>query len=268
MSNGWRALFAGLTEEQQHDVRDILAEDYAAEVRLARQLTEHANRLARHPDRRARLLEIARREEEHARWLREVLERLGGRPPERVPSPPDVRSNWERLVTDLEAEKHALEKLLDDAYAVQRDHPEIAALLLRIRQEEAAHQREIAWVLARSDRMVLDRPSLDAVTRETFSVGGRTYAPWSLHALERHLRVSLARLPVSIRIAARELAPPRGRPGRHRGAGRGARAVEPVRGAGWRDRLPSRPTFGVYSDPSVGVFMKDVALARTRGRAP
>src|SRR5438445_11715219 len=97
----WRAFFTSLSASERRDVRDILAEDYAAEIRMARQLAEHAWRLSRYPDRRARLLAIAAEEEEHARRLREVIERLGGRPPERVPSPPDARTNWERLVTDL-----------------------------------------------------------------------------------------------------------------------------------------------------------------------
>jgi hypothetical protein len=55
---GWRSLFAGLTEAQRRDVREILAEDYAGEIRLARQLAEHARRLGRYPDQRARLLAL------------------------------------------------------------------------------------------------------------------------------------------------------------------------------------------------------------------
>lgn len=197
---GWRAFFAALTEAQRRDVREILAEDYAAEIRMARQLAEHANRLGRYPDRRARLLEIAAREEEHARWLREAIEQLGGRPPERVgASPSDARTNWERLVTDLETEKGAFEKFLRDAYTVERDHPEIARLLLRIGEEEAAHRREIANILARSDRVVLDRPSLDVLTRRALAVAAYTF--WSLRALEQHLGTgALSRLPFSIRV--------------------------------------------------------------------
>jgi aconitate hydratase len=202
---GWRAFFSTLTGPQRRDVREILAEDYAAEIRFARQLAQHANRLSRYPAHRARLLAVAAREEEHARWLREAIERLGGRPPERVPSPPDARTNWERLVDDLEAEKAALEKYLDDAYAVERDRPDIAALLLRIRAEEAAHRSEIATILARSERAVLDRPTLDAVARRTLTIGDRACTFWSLPALARHLGVSLARLPFAIRVLLENL---------------------------------------------------------------
>jgi rubrerythrin len=155
---GWRGFFARLTKNGRLDLREILAEDYAAEVRHGCQLAEHAERLSRYPDRRKRLLEIAAREEEHARWLREAIERLGGRPPALVPSAPDHRTNWERLISDLQEEKEAAERFLRDAYLLERDHPDVARLLERISEEEAAHQRELVWLLARStDRVVLDR---------------------------------------------------------------------------------------------------------------
>jgi bacterioferritin (cytochrome b1) len=155
---GWRAAFARLTDGQRLDVRDVLAENYAVEVRHAHELAEHANALTRYPDRRKRLLEIAAREEEHARWLREAIERLGGRPPSMVPSRPDHRTNWERLISDLEEEKEAAERFLRDAYLVERDHPDVARLLERISEEKRAHQRELAWLLARTtSRAALDR---------------------------------------------------------------------------------------------------------------
>lgn len=170
----WRAFFRSLSASERRDARDILAEDYAAEIRMARQLAEHAKGLARYPDRRARLLAIAAREEEHARWLREALEQLGGRPPQLASTAPDARPNWERLILDLQTEKEAYEKFLRDAYAVERDHPEITRLLLRISEEEAAHQQEVAWILGRSDRAALDAPleraaqatAEDVMTRE------------------------------------------------------------------------------------------------------
>ena len=155
--HGWCALFARLTEGHRRDVKEILAENYAAEIRQARELAEHAERLSRYPDRRERLLAIAAREQEHARWLREAIERLGGRPPEAATSPADARTNWERLIGDLEAEKEAAERMLRDAYLVERDHPDIARLLEQISREEVAHQEELVWLLARiTDRVVLD----------------------------------------------------------------------------------------------------------------
>jgi DNA-binding MarR family transcriptional regulator len=92
---GWRAAFARLTDAQQRAVREILAENYATEIRHARGLAEHPDALGRYPDRRKRLL---------------------------------------------------------------GDHPDIARLLERISEEEAAHQRQLVWLLARStDRVALDR---------------------------------------------------------------------------------------------------------------
>jgi bacterioferritin (cytochrome b1) len=152
----WREFFAGLTEAERQDIRDMLLEDYAAEINMADQLRRHASRLRRHEEHRARLLAIAAREQEHARWLREAIERLGGQAPEIPPVPRDADTAWERLMIDLNAEKDAREKLLRDAYALERDHPEIARLLLRIAEEEEAHQREIAHLLARVDRAALD----------------------------------------------------------------------------------------------------------------
>jgi bacterioferritin (cytochrome b1) len=141
----WRAFFAGLTEAERQDIRDVLLEDYAAEIDMADQLRRHAKRLRRHEEHRARLLAIAAREQEHARWLREAIERLGGQAPEVPPVPQDAETTWERLMIDLNAEKDAHEKLLRDAFA-----------LVRIAEEEEAHQREIAQLLARVDRAALD----------------------------------------------------------------------------------------------------------------
>jgi rubrerythrin len=154
---GWRAFLGALTEAERRDVREILAEDYAAEAELAQELAQDAKRFGKHPELRERLLAIAAREEEHARWLRDAIERLGGKPPSPPPPLPDVGTKWERLILGLDGQKAAYEKLLQDAYALERDHPDLARLLLRISEEEAAHQREIARILARFDRAELER---------------------------------------------------------------------------------------------------------------
>ena len=88
---------------------------------------------------------------------------------------------------------------------MERDHPDISALLLRIRTEEIAHQREIARVLARLDRVVLDRPSLDVRARRELATESGRYTYWSLPALGVHLGAGLARLPFSIRVLLENL---------------------------------------------------------------
>ncbi len=153
---GWRAFFDRLTALERRDLRNILLEDYATEIDTAEQVQRHARHLRWHEEHRQRLLAIAAREAEHARWLREAIERLGGHVPDLVPVPQDGDTNWERLMLDRQAEREAYEKFLRDAYALERDQPEIARLLLRIAEEEAAHQGEITELLARSDRVALD----------------------------------------------------------------------------------------------------------------
>jgi len=155
----WSKLFAGLTEVQRRDLREALAEHYAEEVSLAGKLVQHADGLRRYPDRRVQLLGIAAREEEHARWLREALECLGGQASERVPTPPDPRTNWERLIGDSEDERTVSERLLRDAFRVARDQPELARLLERIGEEERQHYRQLVWLLAHfTDRVTVDAP--------------------------------------------------------------------------------------------------------------
>ena len=135
-----------------------LADAYAREARLARQLQLHAEHFGRYPDKRARLLELAARADGYARRLAAALDRSGAAPPASIPRPHDGRTNWERLRIDLEEVSAAAEAYLGDAYAIEPGHPEIAELLLRLHGEKAADRETLAWLLARSDRAALDRP--------------------------------------------------------------------------------------------------------------
>ncbi len=152
MKQGWRQLFARLTTDQRDYLVEILTEQAREEAMEAERLRQDANQLLRFPEKRQRLLAIAEREAEHVRLLREQIRALGLTPPEPPPpSPPEGRTLWERLVGDLEAEKEDLEKFLHAAYAVDDDYPEVAALLLRIREEEEANRQELLDLLAKTD---------------------------------------------------------------------------------------------------------------------
>jgi len=152
MKQGWRQLFARLTTDQRDYLVKILKEQVQEEAMEAERLRQDANQLLRFPEKRRRLLAIAEREAEHVRLLQEQIRALGLTPPEPPPpSPPEGRTLWERLVGDLEAEKEDLEKFLHAAYAVDDDYPEVAALLLRIREEEETNRQELLDLLTKTD---------------------------------------------------------------------------------------------------------------------
>lgn len=149
---GWRRLFSRLTTDQRERLLEILQEQALEEAAEAERFRADAEGLARVPGKRQRLLAIAEREAEHVRLLREQIETLGATPREAPPpSPRREATLWERLISDLEAEKEDLDKFLHAAYAVGEAHPDVAELLLRIRDEEDANRRELMDLLAKSD---------------------------------------------------------------------------------------------------------------------
>ncbi len=154
------AMFLGnlLAGPRPRRATEVLADAYAHEARLVRQLQLHAEHFGRYPDKRARLLELATRADGYARRLAAALDRSGAAPPASVPRPHDGRTNWERLRIDLEEVSAAAEAYLGDAYAIEPEHPEIAELLLALHRQKAADRETLAWLLARSDRAALDRP--------------------------------------------------------------------------------------------------------------
>lgn len=149
---GWRRLFTRLTKDQRDRLLEILQDQAQEEAAEAERLRADADRLSRFPEKQERLLAIAERETEHVRLLREQIQALGGTPLEPSPPPPRDRwTLWERLISDLEAEKEDLDKFLHAAYAVEDDYPEVAALLLRIRDEEEVNRRALMDLLAKTD---------------------------------------------------------------------------------------------------------------------
>ncbi|MFQ5847568.1 MAG: ferritin-like domain-containing protein [Candidatus Methylomirabilales bacterium] len=149
---GWRRLFADLTTNQRERLLAILEEQAQEEGVEAGRLRGDAEGLRHLPEKRQQLLAIAERESEHVRLLRAQIQALGGTPPgPRSPSPRKEQTLWERLVGDLEAEKEDLNAFLHAAHAAEETDPDVAALLLRIRDEEEANRRALMELLAKSD---------------------------------------------------------------------------------------------------------------------
>ncbi|MGH7313019.1 MAG: hypothetical protein ACREJV_07605 [Candidatus Rokuibacteriota bacterium] len=137
---------------------EILVGNYRLETRLANQLRRHAERFVGYPAAHRDLLTLATRAAEAARDLATTIERRGGRLPATAPDLDEARTDWERLVADREALREAPERYLGDAYAVERDHPEVSALLLGIRARKARDYRALVKLLAGFERAVLDQP--------------------------------------------------------------------------------------------------------------
>jgi hypothetical protein len=154
----WQKFVRWLSGDPPRHADEILAGNYLLETRLAEQLSRHAARFVRDPVAHRDLTILAGRAAEAARDLATGIERRGGRLPVTTPHRDEARTDWERLVADREALREAPERYLDDAYAVERDHPEVSALLLEIRERKAGDYRALLKLLAGFERVVLDQP--------------------------------------------------------------------------------------------------------------
>ena len=127
---------------------EMLADAYAREARLARQLQLHAEHFGRYPDKRARLLELAARADGYARRLAAALDRPGAAPPPAIPRPHDGRTNWERLKVEQEGREGIFHdvaeglpgllyarKIQQRAKAVGFEYPDLAGALADLADE-------------------------------------------------------------------------------------------------------------------------------------
>jgi hypothetical protein len=76
-----------------------------------------------------------------------------------VAASPDITvPSWQRLQGHVDEIAAALDRYLDEAYAVERDDPDLAAVLLSVRQGKAEDHRELVRILSQLEQAVLDRP--------------------------------------------------------------------------------------------------------------
>jgi hypothetical protein len=154
----WQRFVDWLSGDPRRHADEILAENSILETRLADQLSRHAERFVRYPAAHRDLMVLAGRAAEATRDLATAIERRGGRVPALAPHLDEARTDWERLVADRDALREAPERSLDDAYAAERDHPDVSALLLELREREAADYRTLVKLLTGFERAVLDQP--------------------------------------------------------------------------------------------------------------
>lgn len=144
----WRRLLATLAPARP-DLGKRLAQHHTAEVRLGRFLAQDAESLVRYSHQAVRVLEASEHARRRAQRLRRAREDLAH--PVIEPITMSKRSGhtaWERLRANISELSRMSDAYLADANALERDHPELAGLLLQLHQDAAADGRDLVWTIA------------------------------------------------------------------------------------------------------------------------
>jgi hypothetical protein len=152
---GLKRLFMSQRLRLEQEVLLGLVEDYNAELQLAQQLRAHADD-APYTGAAERLRQIAGIEEEQAERLRAEIVHLGGFVSPPTTTPRGGRNHWARLVHDLDDDRAAGRRYLEQAIRWERTHPDLAQFLRSLESEEQAHRAWLQDLIARSDPQALN----------------------------------------------------------------------------------------------------------------
>jgi len=148
-SNWWRG-FLGASPDRDRAAIEILRQRYVEEIQGIGQLTKHADKM-HYPQFREKLLHIAADKSKHAEWIAEKIIALGGRLPEVAERRPTDENSWQYLLMDLAENNRNADRLSEQIWRVESDHPDISQFLQRIFQAEKKHRQEITDMMVRSD---------------------------------------------------------------------------------------------------------------------
>jgi len=146
----WWHDFLGLPARTTRKALDGLTSRYVQKSQHAALFRRHAERM-QYPQFREQLLAVAENEAQHAQWLAEKIQLLGGRVPD-VPQVGDTeKSSWQYLMEDLAAEQECAAGLVEQAQSLREELPGVAEVLERIDQEGRKHREALREMLMRSD---------------------------------------------------------------------------------------------------------------------
>jgi bacterioferritin (cytochrome b1) len=149
----WRG-FLGTPPDRDRVALEILRQRYIDQRHRESQLTEHADKM-HYPQFREKLLQIATDKNKHAEWIGKRIIALGGKLPE-VPERRSTNINsWQYLQLDLAEEKRCADRLPEQIWRLEPDHPDISNFLQRIAEAEKPHLQAINDMLMRSDGFAL-----------------------------------------------------------------------------------------------------------------
>jgi len=151
MFNGWQrflARFAVATHRQT--LIEGVCDTYRTELDMVTLCTQHAHQMY-YPQFRAELLRIAAEVQVHLPWLQEQIFVLGGHIPSSSSAPMLESNSWECLRRDVEEARRDCVRLLEWIHRAEREEPEIAVGLQRIRKDKLRHREEFRHMLTKSD---------------------------------------------------------------------------------------------------------------------
>jgi bacterioferritin (cytochrome b1) len=148
-SKWWRG-FLGTAPEKDRAALEILRQRYVEELQTADRLKQHAQKM-HYPQFREKLLHIATDKSKHAERFAERIITLGGKLPEVAEYRATDDSSWQYLRTDLAEENRCADRLPEQIWRIESDHPDISEFLKQIFEAEKTHRQEINDMLMRSD---------------------------------------------------------------------------------------------------------------------
>jgi hypothetical protein len=150
MSNGWRRLLTRFSVTPRKTLLEGVCDAYRTELDMVALCTQHAHQMY-YPQFRTELLRIAAEVQAHIPWLQEQILALGGHLPSSSSPPTQERNSWECLRRDVEEARRGSTHLLEWIHRAEREEPEIAAGLQRIREDKLRHREEFRHMLMKSD---------------------------------------------------------------------------------------------------------------------
>lgn len=151
----WKRIFGGVGDGGKAGLLADLLTDYQEEVRLTRQIRDHAEK-APYPSMGEALKSVAAEQERHARLLQEKILSLGGQVGEIVGEAKGGKNSWARLTHDLQDCKALEKRYIEQAVRWDPEMPDVVELLRTLERETVRQCALLRELALRSDSHALD----------------------------------------------------------------------------------------------------------------
>ncbi|MBI3246745.1 MAG: hypothetical protein HYZ50_09580 [Deltaproteobacteria bacterium] len=154
LASGWRRFLTAFDASDRQTLLETLCDVYRAEVATVARCTQHAHQM-HYPQFCVELLRIAAEMQVPIPWLHRQILALGGDIPASSSTPTLERNSWECLRRDVEEARRGCVRLLECIHLAEREEPELAVGLQRIRKSKLRHREEFRRLYMKSDPYTL-----------------------------------------------------------------------------------------------------------------